>query len=107
MDMTKKKKSTSFKKNMDELTNLTAESEIQIVIKDSVYIMKPVSARLFFEYQEVEEKDKTIKSKAFIVSECLISPRMTADEILDQPVGLLGILYNELMNASFLIPPTT
>lgn len=94
-----------FVVDMQMLTGLKSDSPIIIKIVEDTYIFKPISVKIYGKYQEIADDDA--KSKAFLLSECSVDPKITYEEAEEFPIGLANVLVNHLLRASFLMPPAS
>lgn len=91
--------------NLDKLTGLKSDSPIIVNIADDSYLMKPVSLRIYSAYEAHEGGEH--EKKAFLLSKCLVEPEIDMETALDFPIGLANVLINDLLRASFLLPPAS
>ncbi len=90
----------------EELTDLNADSEIDIIVGTRKFTFSPITLSIFAEYENLENREG-ILSRAFLLNKCLITPSLSKEQLLKEPIGLITVLFNYLMEASFLMPPAS
>lgn len=92
----------------NELLPMTPTSKIIVVNGDQRFTMKPISTISYYKFNEMvdeaeldKKKEKTARD--WLVASCTIDPIMTQKEVAELPIGLFFVLFNTLMNKSFLL----
>lgn len=93
----------------NELLPMTPNSTITVKLGELLYTFKPISTIVYYKYNEVldaAELDpaKEKSARDWLVASCMIKPKMTQQEVAELPIGLFWVLFNTLMNKSFLLP---
>lgn len=102
----------AVKVDLDHLLSLTAESRFLFTLADLDYVFKPVSAYHYYIYIDAQSKKESATQAQFdLVHECLISCKhkdsgdevdVTMQYLQELPIGNFAVLFNHLLNASFL-----
>ncbi len=89
------------------LTDLKMDSQILIKIGDSVYELKPISLKVFTQYERLSKEKDDTDGKAFLLETCSVEPKFSVAEAEELPAGLAAVLVSNLLRASFLMLPAS
>ena len=91
----------------NELLPMTANSKIIVKIGLLSYVMRPIRASEYYKYGEMldganEDKIKERKAREWLVTACMVEGGGTI-KYSEEVIGLYFVLFNVLMNKSFLL----
>lgn len=98
---------TEIKVNLAGLSNLTADSPIVIIIGETTYKFKPISLKVFTQYERLSKENDATDGKAFLLETCSVEPKFSIEEAEELPAGLAAILVSNILRASFLTLPAS
>lgn len=98
---------TEIKVDIEGLTNLKSDSQINIIIGDTTYELKPISLKVYTKYERLNDEKDDTDGKAYLLHICSVKPTLTLEEAEDLPAGLAAILVTNLLRASFLMLPAS
>ncbi len=89
------------------LTDLKTDSQILIKIGETTYEFKPISLKVFTQYERLSKENDATDGKAFLLETCSVEPKFSVEEAEELPAGLAAILVSNLLRASFLMLPAS
>jgi hypothetical protein len=89
------------------LTDLKTNSQILIKIGETVYEFKPISLKIFTQYERLSKEGDNTDGKAFLLEACSVEPKFSVEEAEELPAGLAAVLVSNLLRASFLMLPAS
>ncbi len=89
------------------LTDLKTDSQILIKVGNPVYEFKPISLKVFTQYERLSKEKDDTDGKAFLLEACSVEPKFSVEEAEELPAGLAAVLISNLLRASFLMLPAS
>jgi len=87
--------------DLTDIKYIGEHSKVRLRLTGKDYEFRPISAATYYDYLTFAE-DQEYEARAELIYKCMLSPKMTLEQIKMEDIGIFNMLFEYLFNYSFL-----